>query len=609
MRSIGHGGQAALTALLLLGSSVTVAQADPERGRLLAPDCAACHGQDGNSPSAAYPIIAGQHEDYLYVSLVAYRDRTRDNAIMSAAVVGKSDQELRDLAAWYAGQRGLGLVATGLSQPVVAAAAAAGGSLLIVDGADLTPVVGFLPDLERCPSGSPDIDSDGDGLADAFDAAPDDPDEFVLDTNGDGRYEICNIQQLQAILTLGEGEAAQTSLTLEERMSRSYELVRDIDVAELENFRPIGNCGPTGNCMNDLDAFGFRGNFDGGGYTISNLRVVWPDDGGVGLFGVLARGSVVRNVELRDVTASGRAGTGTVVGSNFGSVYNCSSTGTVEGLYAIGGLVGANAGNVSWSRSGVAVKAEMAAGGLVGDQTGSVFSSYATGAVTADRGAGGLVGLSTGGRVVSSYATGQVSGARDIGGLVGINTDALIANSYATGRVSGSQLNTGGIAGFNSLSYIHNVYATGRIDGNEAVGGIVGNNNGTIGQSYSIARVSGARQAGALVGKNADGALSRSYWSRALSRQDNPSGTAEGSYHDTAEMSRIALQQLGGAVSGWAISNLQVKDPVMHFCDRDGSGSIESAEQTDDNLIWDFGDSRQLPAIRCTPGDITQQRR
>lgn len=601
-------GSLALLLLLLAHTSLAI-QGNPERGRELAADCAACHGADGNSPSSAYPIIAGQYEDYLYTALVAYRDRTRDNAIMSASVVGKSNQELRDLAAWYAGQRGLGALAGSLagSVNVGSPAEAESGSLLSSGGSVVSPAAGTLPDVAQCPAGPSDVDSDGDGLADAYDAAPDNADEFVLDTNGDGFFEICNVRQLQAILTFGENATAAVNLGLEQRMARDYELVRDIDAGDLQSFQPLGNCGPENNCVTVRDAFGFKGNFDGGGYTIRNLTIDAPEVAGAGLFGVLAEGKVVRNVELVDVSVRGRTGSGSVVGLNFGTVYNCHASGAVQGRYAAGGLVGSNAGTVSWSHASATVDGDMAVGGLVGEQNASVFMSYATGAVTAGRGAGGLVGFNTRGRVISSYASGAVTGGKDVGGLAGINTNALIANSYATASVTGTEVNAGGLVGFNSLSRIYNVYATGTVKGNEAVGGLIGNNNGSVMQGYSIARVSGVRQVGALVGKNADGTIGRSYWVSALSGQQRPSGTDEGNYYDTAEMSRKALQQLGGAVSGWAISNQQIKNPVLHYCDQDGSNAIERSEQVDNNLIWDFGGSAQIPVIRCTPGGVSRQ--
>ena len=152
----------------LSGLAIVVAAeltGDAGRGMELASDCAACHGADGNSPSSAFPIIAGQHEAYLYAALLAYQSRSRDNAIMSATIVGKTDQQLRDLAAWFASQKGLGGGA-GESSGVVAAATAS-GALLAEGGADVAALQSALPDESQCAAGSSDQDKDKDGLADA----------------------------------------------------------------------------------------------------------------------------------------------------------------------------------------------------------------------------------------------------------------------------------------------------------------------------------------------------------------------------------------------------------------------------------------------------------
>jgi cytochrome c553 len=589
-------------------SYTAFAEGDPERGRELASDCAACHGADGNSPSPAFPIIAGQHEAYIYAALLAYRDRVRDNAIMSATVVGKTDQQLQDLAAWFASQKGLGGGAG--SESGVVAAATASGALLAEGGSDVAAAESGLPDELQCPDEqNSKKDSDKDGLTNGYDAAPKDPSEFVLDTNNDGRYEICNIQQLQAILTLGTEGNSATGLGQRVRMARDYELVRDIDASAIENWQPIGNCGPTGNCMNDLDKYGFKGSFDGRGHVISNLTISAPEVGGVGLFGVISKGKIVRNIELRNVNVNGRAGTGSIVGSNFGSVYNCHTTGgKVEGLFAIGGLVGANAGNISYSHSDVDVSGQMAVGGLVGDQNANVFASYATGSVTGDQGAGGLVGLNTRGRVVSSYAIGTVSGGKNVGGLVGLNTDALLTNSYARGSVTGTDINAGGLVGFNSNSRIRNAHATGAVNGASGVGGISGNNNGVVFQSYAIGPVRGDADVGGLVGKNADGSIEASYWDTGSTRQAKPSGTKEGDLKGAKGLTRDKLMKLSGAKSGWAPDNVPAENPEFWFCDADGSGDIEAAEQTDGNFAWQMGSSNELPALTCSPGGVQRQR-
>ncbi len=101
-----------LTRLVLLAGVcltgfITVAQAagDPVRGRQLATECFACHGPDGNSPSPVNPRIGGQHEQYLWLALQAYLDGTRSNSLMRGAILNKSEQDLRDIAAYYASQK------------------------------------------------------------------------------------------------------------------------------------------------------------------------------------------------------------------------------------------------------------------------------------------------------------------------------------------------------------------------------------------------------------------------------------------------------------------------------------------------------------------------
>ncbi len=82
---------------------------NPLRGeQLAAAVCASCHGVDGNVALADdYPILAGQHASYLEFALQAYRSGDRDNAIMSPFASELSDQDIRDLAAWYSRQQGL----------------------------------------------------------------------------------------------------------------------------------------------------------------------------------------------------------------------------------------------------------------------------------------------------------------------------------------------------------------------------------------------------------------------------------------------------------------------------------------------------------------------
>lgn len=76
--------------------------AKPEK----AATCAACHGETGISASGMYPTLAGQYANYLEHSLHAYRDGARKNAIMGAQAASLSDDEIRQLAKWFAAQQG-----------------------------------------------------------------------------------------------------------------------------------------------------------------------------------------------------------------------------------------------------------------------------------------------------------------------------------------------------------------------------------------------------------------------------------------------------------------------------------------------------------------------
>ncbi len=92
-----------LCALVLGLFSHAVAQ-DAERGEELAQSCAGCHGAQGQSENPQYPKLAGQNERYLIEQLEAYRSGARVNALMAGQASGLSDQDIADLAAYYAEQ-------------------------------------------------------------------------------------------------------------------------------------------------------------------------------------------------------------------------------------------------------------------------------------------------------------------------------------------------------------------------------------------------------------------------------------------------------------------------------------------------------------------------
>ena len=96
-----------LATLLASLSGSLLADGMPEAGKEKAKVCEACHGPDGKSIAPNYPNLAGQHESYLVKALADYRAGRRTNPIMGPMAVNLSDQDIEDLAAWFASQDGL----------------------------------------------------------------------------------------------------------------------------------------------------------------------------------------------------------------------------------------------------------------------------------------------------------------------------------------------------------------------------------------------------------------------------------------------------------------------------------------------------------------------
>lgn len=93
---------ALLTALLFASSSASAA--DAAAGKAKSAVCASCHGPDGNSSNPIWPNLAGQKEQYLAKQIKAFRDGTRKDPMMAPMVAGLSDDDIANLAAYYAAQ-------------------------------------------------------------------------------------------------------------------------------------------------------------------------------------------------------------------------------------------------------------------------------------------------------------------------------------------------------------------------------------------------------------------------------------------------------------------------------------------------------------------------
>lgn len=83
-------------------SGFALAEGDADRGEELAQTCAGCHGTDGNSTSSENPKLAGQNQRYFIEQLEAYQSGERVNAVMQGFAADLSEQDIRDLAAFYA---------------------------------------------------------------------------------------------------------------------------------------------------------------------------------------------------------------------------------------------------------------------------------------------------------------------------------------------------------------------------------------------------------------------------------------------------------------------------------------------------------------------------
>lgn len=99
--------QAVFLAAVLAISGGAWAKGNPESGKAKAAQvCAACHGPEGNKPSAPdQPVLAGQHYDYLVKALSDYKNGKRANPIMKGFAAALSKQDIEDLAAWFASQK------------------------------------------------------------------------------------------------------------------------------------------------------------------------------------------------------------------------------------------------------------------------------------------------------------------------------------------------------------------------------------------------------------------------------------------------------------------------------------------------------------------------
>ena len=239
---------------------------------------------------------------------------------------------------------------------------------------------------------------------------------YTIESNGS--YTVYNADGLLNVAKLVNGGKTDINITLD----------KNIDLTG-KGWTPIGTSFDNS----------YKGTFDGGGHTITGLAVT-TNDQFVGLFGYLNRAGTVKNVVMEgiQITSNHMFGcTGGVVGYSWGTIENCSVSGSVSGTDCVGGVVGSQkAGSIIGCCTSATVKGTHYVGGVAGEKWGTMTACYATGNVTLEIASqknlygGGVVGLNGGSRVLACYATGNVTSTGSSTGNVHIG--GLFGDSYTT---------------------------------------------------------------------------------------------------------------------------------------------------------------------------------
>ena len=255
---------------------------------------------------------------------------------------------------------------------------------------------------------------------------------YTIESNGS--YTVTSADGLMNIAKLVNGGKTDINITL----------TADIDLTG-KDWTPIGT---------DYDN-SYKGTFDGGGHTITGLTFTTNDEY-AGLFGWLNRAGTVKNVVMEGVQITSNqiygGSIGGVVGSGWGTIENCSVSGSVSGTVYVGGVVGVQiGGSITGCSSSATVKGTVDVGGVAGQTNSSatLTACYATGNVIIEMdtkkniAGGGLVGMNAGSSLLACYATGNVTstgsstGYMHIGGFLGNNYTTVTAGYWKNNHEQG----------------------------------------------------------------------------------------------------------------------------------------------------------------------------
>ena len=251
---------------------------------------------------------------------------------------------------------------------------------------------------------------------------------------GNGSYTVTSADGLMHVADLVNGGKTDINITLD----------KNIDLTG-KDWTPIGT---------DYDN-SYKGTFDGGGHTITGLTFTTNDEF-AGLFGWLNRAGSVKNVVMEGVQITSNqiygGSIGGVVGYGWGTIENCSVSGSVSGTVYVGGVVGVQiGGSITGCSSSATVKGMVDVGGVAGQTNSSatLTACYATGNVIIEMApnkniaGGGLVGMNAGSSLLACYATGNVTstgsstGYMHIGGFLGNNYTTVTAGYWKNNHEQG----------------------------------------------------------------------------------------------------------------------------------------------------------------------------
>ena len=403
---------------------------------------------------------------------------------------------------------------------------------------------------------------------------------------------------------------------------RGYELVADLDFTKNGSYRTSNRAirtalknGWTVSDFTDASDSGWQpigglnAVFNGNGYTISSMQINRSvgNINNIGLFSNIGSGGKVKNLGLIDPAIKGLVGV-----KNVGGIAGrIERGGVIMNSYVVGDVGAGNTDQIITGDVGFG-KGRGFLGGMAGWNKGFILNSYAKINVIAEDsgtagnkhvGVGGLVGRNIdGGKVYNSYATGEVKGPCIVGGLVSnqfstkpdkLLTRSEIKNSYATGNVEtgfGTCSNSddriaGGLVGFNNNSRIENSYAFGQVSGD-------GTHSGLVAGRFPVGSTSIANPV-------------NSYWNFSMNCTD---GLIFDSDNNRVPVvfcykSSVPTPVPPAARLSFGLQSATMPDFDYAACIED-SGVLRNCRtyMNWNTADWDFGTSRQYPALKYGVG-------